>query len=151
MRIFSFSIICTILFCSCEKKIKTNPEQQEDIFVEDVSKYDNDSSKFQNVYNADNEIYLPGREFIFQYIYLDSTGKKFLFKNEGYDLISLDSISENTISEISLKIKNGFGSFDRNEYDQTVSEYLYYLPNKEAIYPRNSSGIIENRKNIRSL
>lgn len=146
MRFLSVLIVCTILFFSCEKEIKIEREQ-ENIFVEDISNYDNESYKFQNLYNVDNEIYLPEREFIFQYIYIDSTKKQFLFKNEGYDLLSIDSISDNTISEIALNIQNGFGSFD-NKYDQTVSEYLYYLPNGEAIYPRNTSGIIENKENV---
>jgi hypothetical protein len=100
-----------------------------------------------NPYNKDNKIYQPGKEFIFKYSYQDTTGRDYLFSREGYELTPVDSITNGTLTKVSLKIEKGLSGFEPDYY-QTITEYRYYIPSGESIYPKIHSGIVENEKNV---
>lgn len=136
--------VLVIIGCQDKNDPLSQFEYSDGIYFEIV---DTVSNLSENPYNEDNLIYKSGKEFFFNYTYQDSTGKEYLFKREGYELTPKDSITNSTISKVSLKAMQGFGMFGP-DYNQTVTEYNYYLPNGERIYPRNRSGIVENEKNI---
>jgi len=95
-----------------------------------------------NECNLDNQIYLPGREFIFDYYYLkDGKNYKFDFSNQETGLASCDYRLENTVFNFSYKILNG------NFVGQTQAWYGYYSA-YDTIQNFEISGIIENSMNV---
>lgn len=135
-----------MLLFNCQKEVEEQITTDE-IFVEDVSSFQFDES--ENNYNLDNKIYIPGLEFMFKYTYTDSIGQEYLFSREGYELAPKSIPTSRTITDISLSIKGDKGIFGEDYY-QTVAQYSYFVPKDdgEALWPRTSSGIIENDVNV---
>jgi hypothetical protein len=147
MKNIIVTLICFLIISSCQEDglPSARYKYDEGIYFELIE--DGDQKEKKNPYNKDNEIYLGGKEFVYKYKYQDSVGNYYQFKREGYELTPLDSITQSTLVEVSIIIEEDRNFFD-SDYEQTVAEYRYYLPNGEAIYPRNYSGIVENEKNI---
>jgi hypothetical protein len=95
-----------------------------------------------NECNLDNQIYLPGREFIYDYYYhKDGKSYKFDFSNHETGLASCDYWLDNTVFSFSYKIMSG------QFMGQTRAWYGYYGP-RDTIQNFEISGIIENKKNL---
>lgn len=95
-----------------------------------------------NECNLDNQIYLPGREFIYDYYYRKN-GKnfKFDFSNKETGLASCDYKFENTVQTFSYKILQG------NFMGQTQA-WFGYRSATDTIQNFEISGIIENKMNV---
>ena len=134
------------LFGSC----KSDSQEKNNYILKDAIYFetpDKKSSKYPNPFDNDNEIYIPNQEFVFEYLYIDSSGNQYLFDKEGYELTPLDSVNTATITKIALSIEY-YQTEMYPDYNQTLAEYLYYLPRGDFIYPRSYSGIVENGKNV---
>lgn len=106
-RVIPF-ILLFILVYSCKQQTITDKDRYE-ISVEEIDEESQQNSA--NPYNADNQIYIPGKEFVFSYLYIESLGNEYLFSREGYDLTPFDSITDATITKISLDINSGKRGF----------------------------------------
>jgi hypothetical protein len=140
-RIF---IITAILSSSCFFRVlsQTTYIKDDAIYVE-VNK--NNTHKD---YNWDNKVYTKGRKFYFDYIY-SKNGKNLFFDidNNGNWFFS-DTISKQTVKGIRITILEGlepFIMFD-SSYNQTVMRIDYLT--LSGIPTNESTGIIENKKNI---
>lgn len=92
--------------------------------------------------NLDNKIYLPGREFIYDYYYRKGGASyKFDFTNQETGLADCDFRLENTVFSFSYKVLLG------NFMGQTKAWYGYSSA-QDTIQNFEISGIIENKMNI---
>ncbi|MCC6723329.1 MAG: hypothetical protein IT258_02375 [Saprospiraceae bacterium] len=95
-----------------------------------------------NECNLDNQIFLPGQEFIYDYYYRrDGQSYKFDFSNRETGLASCDYRLDNTVFSFSYKIMSG------QFMGQTRAWYGYYGP-RDTIQNFEISGIIENKMNL---
>lgn len=103
-----------------------------------------------NDFSEDNIIYKDKLEFVFDYKYTDSTGV-YLIGNEGHLLDTITKINSQTILNASFHVdkdkRNSFQGED-SYYPQSWLMYDYYDQNGETIWPKTSSGLIENELNI---
>lgn len=95
-----------------------------------------------NECNLDNQIYLPGREFFYDYYYRkDGKNFKFDFSNKETGLASCNYKLENTVQTFSYKILQG------NFMGQTQA-WFGYRSATDTIQNFEISGIIENKMNV---
>lgn len=95
-----------------------------------------------NECNLDNKIYLPGREFIYDFYHRKGGNNyKFDFSNRETGLASCDYRLENTVFSFSYKILPG------NIVGQTQAWYGYQGA-FDTIQNFEISGIIENKMNV---
>lgn len=110
----------------------------------------NDTSNLK--YTIDNKIYIHNRAIIYDYYFQledDSTKYKFKTKEESkYTLCSKYGCDEEIIDRIKLEVNDRLFLFDFDStYNQTVISY-YFISNNNNILKKESTGIIENHKNI---
>ena len=148
---FLFSFVFLFLF-SCQETGQVDVVLGDDgIYTEafESSFRADQVSNGDNPYNVENEIYKPLKEFIFDYVHIDPNGVKCKFGLEGYRVTPLDSINHQTIMEASFWVDEYMTSFaSMDDYAQSEMKYEYYLPNRKSIFPKHTSGLIENNKNI---
>lgn len=102
-----------------------------------------------NPYNHDNVIYTPGKEYIFDYQFFTKEGQERKIAQQGYSLRPLDSLTTMTIMRFSVEA-DAKATFRRMnpEYAQTELNYRYYLIDGSVNPPVETSGVIENEKNV---
>ena len=114
-------------------------------------------------YSSDNISYKLNSTFIYDYYYLDNTGKKkkFLLKEDwSFDnpmnLANYENPTERTIDKIKLVVDDNLKNFSIHDstYTQTVFSY-YYLNGsiedtlfKDFYNGSEMTGIIDNKKNL---
>ncbi len=92
--------------------------------------------------NLDNQIYLPGRVFIYDYYYRKgSQNYKFDFSNRETGLANCEDRLENIVRVFSYKILPG------NFVGQTRTWFSYYNA-YDTLQSHEISGIIENKMNV---
>ena len=149
------TFLMLIISCSTQKNL-------DKFTIEDgVTVEKKDSTKqYDEVYNANNEIYNVGKKFIYSYFYQNTKGEKFLIKRgkpilqpEGYrtydwEFINLEKIDSETVKHLILKpnLGNPFGE-DDPEYNQTAIGYEYLMENGEKL-ASEVTGAIENEMNL---
>lgn len=107
----------------------------------------------ENFFNLDNQIYTPGKEFIFSYQIIKDRDTLLIRVNEKNDpdtpnwtfVKIADSLS---IDKISFKVLDGYGGLDDlfPDYSQTIIQQIYY--SKQDVLFDGFTGIIENKHNI---
>jgi hypothetical protein len=117
------------------------------IYSEKPNKKDTSNLK----YTLDNKIYIHNRTINYDYYFLlenDTTKYKFRNLEESkYSLCSKYDCDSEIIDKIKLEVNDRLFLFDFDStYSQTVISY-YYLSNNNNILKKESTGIIENRKN----
>lgn len=138
-------LIFVFISCNTDLKEKASDFDYEDgLYVEHIDTVEN---IYDNPYNWDNTIYTAGKEFIFDYYFIDAKGDTFKFSREGYDLKPLDQLTTKTIVALSIIPSATLETFGADYY-QTETEYRYYLPDGSLSWPRSTSGVIENKKNV---
>ncbi|WP_109097531.1 hypothetical protein [Aquimarina sp. AU58] len=158
MKIVVRLFILTIMITSCksdfEKKHKDYKLiKEEGVFVE---VFDSTNVKHTR-YTDNNNVYRKKLEFIYSYEHITKNNSKYYFKEDSsidgwknsWKFVSADSIDENTILKVKIKIKEGLEPMIQYEpdYNQTVAQYSYLT--KDELSAFNSiSGIIENEKNV---
>jgi hypothetical protein len=116
----------------------------------DPTKHDED------FFNRDNEIYLPGREFVFSYRLMKG-GKSFYcrtsergdVKTKTWSLVKTSAADKLTIKYIGFRVLPGYGGLTQlfPDYGQTVIQQLYYSSNK-TLLQEGLTGLVENPKNV---
>ncbi len=92
--------------------------------------------------NADNAIYLPGREFVFDYYYIrQGIPCKIDWLIGGTGLVDTAHLRPSTIRRVSYKILHG------NMVGMTYYQNIYYTATGPDDY-YEASGIIENERNV---
>lgn len=158
MKIVFMLFILTIAMTSCksdfEKKHKDYKlVNEEGIYVE---VFDSTNVKLTR-YTDNNTIYTKKTAFVYSYEHITKDNSKYYFKEDpsidgwkhSWKFVSADSIDENTILEVKIKIHEGLKPMIEYEpnYNQTVAQYGYLT--KDGLSAFNSmSGIIENEKNV---
>ncbi|WP_367389258.1 hypothetical protein [Lewinella sp. LCG006] len=145
---FAISLCFLSLLFGCQDKPieKQAYKDQDGVFVEIIDSVGDGKS---NPYNADNAIYLPEKEYIFDYRYFTKEGQECRFSREGYDILSVEKLTTTTVTKLSLRAARDNTILDgESDYDQTVMHYDYYLYNDSVSWPREWSGLIENEKNV---
>ena len=107
-----------------------------------------DSLTQTNPYVIDNQIYVPNREFIYDYFQIKH-GDTLKFSAGGYEYIKYDSIDNSTLNYVSYKAleESGFEIF-KMDYRQTVVEINFYNEVNETPFGKVYTGVIENKKNL---
>lgn len=103
-------------------------------------------------YTIDNKIYTHNRTINYDYYFQlenDTTKYKFRTNEESkYSLCSKYDCDAEIIDKIKLEVNDRLFLFDFDStYNQTVISY-YYLSNYNNILSKESTGIIENNKNL---
>ncbi len=158
MKIGFQLITMIIVITSCISKSKKDNKDytlinEEGIFVE---VFDSTNVK-QTRFTDNNTIYRKNVAFIYSYEHKTKDNRTYFFKEDpsiedrrySWKFIAADSIDENTILEVNIKIKEGLEPIIKYDpdYNQTVAQYEYLTKDKSS--PFNSmSGIIENEKNV---
>lgn len=145
----SFCLLA-LLFASCEwsEKEKFNYACDGGVCIEVLK----DSNDVIISYSDDNVIYKNGTEHLFKYYYKDSLGGKYLIGVEGAGLDTLGYVNSQTITKVGYKISNiveermTFPGEER--YTQSGLGYKYLNRAEESLYPIESSGLVENERNI---
>ncbi len=109
--------------------------------------------KPENRYTKDNRIYKAHNKYILSYKYING-GKEYFYAQDSltdknWHFIRVDSVNKSAVDEVEMCIKPDLDVFnDRSfEYRQTVIEYKHESIGGE-LYCSESTGLIENRKNI---
>ena len=144
----------TVLSCSAQKNIEKFDTDDDGISVE---KFDTINVN-DNRYNQNNVIYKVGRKFTFNYYYSDTSGQKFLMtrSNLNKQIISdwtfekMENRNPNSVNEIILTVRSGLSPFFEQfpDYSQTVIKYDFKQFNGESWTSSESTGAIENIKNL---
>jgi len=141
-----FKIIFFIALISSCKQV-SNEKFFDDQGIQ-IEFFENDST-IVHLYNIDNKIYVPEKEFHFQYLYVKE-GEEFLYKDDGvnWNFVKSDTLSVNVtdylIKEVRMTVANGNPLKKYVEdYNQTVIKYTYY-----PMTSSNMTGLVENSKNI---
>ncbi|MGZ8545009.1 MAG: hypothetical protein ACXWV0_06915 [Flavisolibacter sp.] len=117
-----------------------------------------DSSNLGNpdFFNQDNQIYKPGREFIYAYYLLKKADSFYVrvnqindTKTQNWTLISPAQIDSLTIGFMGFEVQRGYGGMDHlfPDYSQTIIAQKYYSVHKQLLFD-GSTGLIENKNNI---
>lgn len=107
-----------------------------------------------NRYNADNNIYKPGRVFVYGYYYETPDGKQLLAQNLDVDTIAsskawqfiyANQINTQTITEVLFTVQDGLGILGqiRPDYNRTTVEINYNMPDGMGTF-KEFMGFIEN-------
>lgn len=116
----------------------------------------NSSNENENFFNIDNKVYIPGKTFIFSYLFI---------KNADTSLCRVESILDQdrkkwtlldvklkdslAIVHIGFKIQKGYGDLRHlfPEYSQTVIQQVYYSEDK-ILLSEGLTGLVENDSNV---
>ena len=118
------------------------------IFVEKFGSNNQDENRF----TANNTIFKEGTKFTYSYEHITSDSIRHFFEYDDYGswrFISPDSISDNTIKEVKIIVKQGLNPMIKYipDYNQTIIKFNYYSKKEKAPFG-GRSGVIENKKNI---
>jgi hypothetical protein len=150
MRHFNITLLLGVMISASCTSNKTINEIPCDLVIGDlgisIESFKEGNQDFDR-YNKDNQIFIPGRIFFYSYEYYSRAGEKKYFNNYGdsWELISTDSSSDYTVKYVLIEVLNGLSPMIETdpEYDQTVLEYKFNVPNGYE-----NSGVIENCANI---
>ncbi len=113
------------------------------IFVEKFSEGVTD----ENRYNFDNQIFLVGRKFVYDYVYTTKEGVQQYFEGgrDGWNFADVDAERDYVVKELVISVLPGLEPMIESipDYNQTLLEYQC-PPNTDYTI----SGVIENEKNI---
>lgn len=144
----------TIMFFSCKRNSKDYKLVEEDgIYVEVFDANNLDENRF----TKNNKTFKEQNEYIYSYKHITVNDQIYLFEEDhnvtdrrySWKFISSDSINNNTIQKVSIKVRKGLSPMiEQNpDYNQTILQYDYLTSYDQT--PFNSvSGLIENEKNI---
>lgn len=154
--------LCFIINCQAQDtKVEYRDYEvilDEGIYVE---KFDS-TNVSENRYTANNRTYLEGNKLTFDYYYEDLSGRKYKFQEKegvgklagnemekAWFFVPVDSISENTISTVTLAVNYGLQPLVQYnpEYNQTIISYKYHQVNGMTKF-NSATGLIENEMNI---
>lgn len=134
-----------ILISSCQQMSNGKFVDDEGIQIELI---ENDSTSV-HLYNFDNNIYVPEKEFHFQYLYVKN-GEKYLYRDDGvnWNFVKHDTLNskiiDHLIKEVHMTVVQGNPMKKYiTDYNQTVIKYNYHPKNSY-----NLTGLVENSKNI---
>lgn len=124
------------------------------VFVEEIPSFNQDPNR----YNADNKIYLPGKEFVYGYYYETADGKQLLAQNilddsiptsKAWQFVFAEQYNTLTITDIILTVQDGMGLLAqvRPGYNRTTVDINYKMPVGLGDF-REIVGIIENEQGV---
>ena len=104
-------------------------------------------------FEADNQIYRPGRGFVYEYDYISPTGDTLLLGNAGHTPVRKDTALDNpsTITRVAFRVDTAMGTQLRKmipNYRQTGVSYDYYNAEGVSLPPMEGSGLIENARQV---
>ena len=107
---------------------------------------------FENGYNNDNQIYLPGRTWRFKLSTAQHNEQKaFEVKANGeWQLVPLASRSKmgwKRVAELRMEVLDGFGPY-ANDFNQTLVKYAYIFSNGRSNGDEAFTGLVENSSNV---
>lgn len=154
VRLFILTVVITSCKSDFEKKNKDYKLiKEEGVFVE---VFDSTNVKHTR-YTDNNNVYRKKLEFIYSYEHITKNNSKYYFKEDpsidgwknSWKFVSADSIDENTILKVKIKIEEGLKTIIQYEpdYNQTVAQYSYLTKDESSAF-NSISGIIENEKNV---
>ncbi len=154
LKLFILIFVMTSCKSDFEKKHKDYKLiNEEGVFVEI---FDSTNVKLTR-YTDNNNIYTKKTTFIYSYEHITENNSKYFFKEDpsiddwmhSWKFVSADSIDENTILEVKIKIKEGLKPILEYQpnYNQTVAQYSYLTKDGLSAFT-SISGIIENEKNV---
>ena len=154
-KIFQILLLSLTTYSSlAQKKIEKFETDDDGISVE---KFDTINVN-DNRYNQNNLIYKVGRKFTFSYFYSDTSGQKFLMTRSNlnkqtmndWTFEKMEHRNPNSVNEIILTVKSGLSPFFEQlpDYNQTVISYDFKQLNGESWKSSESTGAIENIKNL---
>lgn len=145
-QLFASALLLSLVGCMATAEDTPELEYDEGFWVEVIDSIPNPRD---NPYNHDNTIYVPGKEYIFDYQFFNKAGEERKITRQGYSLRPLDSLTTATIMKFSVEADTDrFLGADDPEYRQTELKYRYYLINDSINPPVETSGVIENKKNV---
>jgi hypothetical protein len=164
-------IFIIIYVISCKQVVSQNLNLENGIYCEKP----NYSDTIKHKYSWDNITYKINMVFIYDYYFIDNTGKKkkFLFTNKidfdnnPLNLTNYDNPSDSAIDKIKIEVHDDTKMFSKidSSYSQTVFGYSYlkkngktldtvceYFKKKDSKHNFNcneeSTGLIDNNKNL---
>ncbi|WP_271783276.1 hypothetical protein [Aquimarina algiphila] len=158
MKIVVRLFILPLVMTSCKSDFEKNHTdyklvKEEGVFVE---VFDSTNVKLTR-YTDNNTIYTKNTTFIYSYEHITKNNNKYYFKEDpsiegwkhSWKFVTADSIDENTILEVKIKINEGLEPIIQHDpdYNQTVAYYSYLTKDKSSAF-NSASGIIENEKNV---
>ncbi len=158
MKIVFQLMIVIIVITSCVSNLKKDAKDytlinDEGIFVEVFDSTNIDQTRFTD----NNTIYRKNIAFIYSYEHKTKNNRTYFFREDpeihdwmhAWKFVAADSIDENTILEVKIKINEGLEPMIRfePEYNQTVAQYDYLTKDTSSAF-NSISGIIENEKNV---
>jgi hypothetical protein len=157
-------IFAFIIIIGCKSK-NTHEQTRDYLLVLDeniyVEVFDTTNTD-ENRYTDNNTIYKEGNILTYDYYYQDKDGHHFKFEEvegaselefreraKAWRFVQLDTLTEETIDKVILKVKSGLQPFLNNtpDYNQTVISYNFPQYNGERNF-NSATGIIENEKNV---
>lgn len=126
-----------------------------------VEKFDSTNTS-ENRYTVNNQTYLQGNQYVYDYYYEDLNGKRYKFQEidgagdlpfqemeKAWFFVPIDSITEKTIERVILIVKYGLKPMNNGspDYNQTVISYKYPQRNGKVNF-NSYTGVIENEKNV---
>ncbi len=152
------AVILTIAMISCKSNFKKSHKEytlikEDGIFVEVFDSTNVKPTRFTD----NNTVYKKELEFIYSYEHITKNNNKYFFKEDpsiegwknSWKFVATDSIDENTVLAVKIKIREGLEPIIQYEpdYNQTVAQYEYLNKHKTSLF-NSASGIIENEKNV---
>ncbi len=145
-QLFASALLAVLIGCTVPPEDALQYKYDDGFWVEAI---DTILDVNDNPFNHDNTIYVPGKEYIYDYQFFTKDGQERKISQQGYSLRPLDSLTTMTIMKFSVEADTDrfLGGKDP-EYAQTELKYRYYLINDSINPPVESSGVIENEKNV---
>lgn len=148
-----------------EEKVKPQPvskdgyKSESTLLIEEVDNTFRDSASQPVVQTSDNKIFIPGRRFIYNYIYInDKNQERYcvlappdsgLPSSKAYYYMPPSDLNERALMQAQITVLPGLGLIEnvRRDYAKTAAKYDYRLYNSVAKV-REQSGLVENEENV---
>jgi hypothetical protein len=142
---YFFGVGFLFLLVSCgEEEPEVTYYLEEGVFKEKLAPEDRRDNRF----TEDNQLYIPGKEFIFDYYYSTKEGIRYKFWKEAQGLVGLASVDSTTIIRLGFEPKPGLDSYhDTPGFDQSVMQINYYTADGRTAL-REQCEFVENQQNI---
>jgi hypothetical protein len=117
---------------------------EEGVFKEKLAPED----RRENRFTEDNQLYIPGKEFIFDYYYSTKDDVRYKFWKEAQGLVSPSAADSTTIIRLGFEPRPGLDAYrDTPGFDQSVMQINYYTADGRTAL-REQNGFVENQQNI---
>jgi hypothetical protein len=148
LRIYLYCFFFVLCCNSFSQKQKIQYENNYGLFFEICT----DSSNLAR-YTEDNEVYLAGNMYVFQYQYITKDGEQSYYvyhnHNSSWEFCDTNLQLDSTIIFVKMEMKPDLGYFAKYLwYNQSVIEYEYLNSGKKPLPMLESTGLVENKKNI---